>query len=159
MPGMWAWRGIGLSGGTIPLVGDLLVGVGSRFVGQPGRTWLQQGAKGSVGVGASFALQEYHNRWGLHHFGARSLQGFSLGLYQAPAESWASSPAQSWANRGVGSTVSTTRVQSKSGGSRPSSSQTDRKAPLARPRNRCRYVYRGKRCKLPRAHRGRHSYK
>ena len=110
----WRWRGLGLSGGTIPLVGDVITGLGSRALASRGHLqqarWLGQGATASVGLGATIALDQYNQRWGLSNMAARNLQSFTLGAYQAPASAWESSPSQSWKDRGVGTTTSKSRV-------------------------------------------------
>lgn len=162
MPGKWAWRGVGFSGGFVPLIGDaILVPVVRKLAPLSASPFITQGARLSIAGSTIGAGMEYHKRWGLHHFAARTLESFSLGAIKAPAEAWESSPAQSYAGFWAPDfQTSTTRVGSfKSGGPRPSSSRTGRKAPLARPRKqRCRKMYRGKRCKLSLGHRGRHSY-
>ena len=161
----WAWRGAGLSGGLIPVIGDALVLAGSKVVSNPGKTHLLQGAKGSMGLGAGIALVQYNQRWGLSNMAARNLQMFSLGAYQAPSSAWESSPSKSWQQRGVGVTASTGRSGAFKSRGRSSASPSGRSPSATRSpfrsgksRNRCRTRYRGKRCRLPANHSGRHSY-
>ncbi len=160
MTNPWAWRGLGFSGGFVPLVGDVvLVPTVKRYAPMAARLFITQGARASLAGGVVTVGSEFHNRWGIHHAAARTIDGFTFGRVPASAESWSSSPSQTWKNRGVGVSTFTTRVKSR--GARSTASLTGRKAPRGSRRNRqkCRNRYRGKRCRLSLGHRGRHQYR
>ena len=155
----WGTRLAGLSAGAVPGIGDPAGHFIKSKLRPPHSTWLGQGLKGSMGLGAGLALDQYHQRWGLGNMGARGLENISFGMYKAPETAWDNSPKASWDNRGVQATTKTERV-GRFGDGPPSLSQRTRKSPrFGKKRRRCKHRNKaGKRCLRPAGHSGRHRY-
>ena len=133
---------VGAAGGIIPIVGDPLILLARKKLPQGaftagmkfGQTYI--GGPIAVAGGAYTLYDAYQSGWRV-----KSVRGIPI-----PYKKSGPSRSSTLTSRGRKSTFTSHRT---------------RKAPSAthRPRNRCRHVdRRGKRCKLPAGHSGRHSY-
>lgn len=153
-------RAIGAVGSSVPGGDAGVIAFIRAKSGTPIGLGARQGMKyvGGPAAAISWGYLGYQNRAHISNAAARSLQGLSMGLYEAPASAWQSSP-KTWTTP-VGTKSESRVVRSKPSptGRRRSSAQTRSPIRLGKSRNRCRTRYRGKRCRLPAGHSGRHSY-
>lgn len=149
--GLGQGRLVGALGSSIPLVGDAAtVGYIKKHAGSLRGVGAKQGMKyvgGPVAVAAwSYSLYDVVKDAGPSAASQVDYSTRASHIYGLEIPS--SSKSKKTSRGGRGSTKSSLSNRSRRSLSAPH-----------RSRNRCRHVYRGKRCKLPRGHSGRHSYR